>query len=99
MARHEINLVDPANWAEREFKREDGTVVRGREYVSPKAEAEHLDALNTGVAAKIGSAKIRAALLLAIDNPSQSSHEIAAQGVAWAQEELARQTNHDVDES
>jgi hypothetical protein len=98
MARHELNLVDPANWAEREFKREDGTVVRGREYVSPQAEAEHLDALNTNVAAKIGSAKIRAALLLAIDNPSQSSHEIAAQGVAWAQEEVARPTNDDVDE-
>lgn len=98
MARYELNLINPANWQEREVKREDGTVVRGREYVSPQGEAEHLDALNAGAAAKFASANIRAALLLAIDNPSRSSPEIAAQGVAWAQKELARPKNDDVNE-
>jgi hypothetical protein len=90
MARYELNLVNPANWPEREVKREDGTVVLGREYVSPQGEAEHIRALNAGVSAKFASANIRTALLLAIDNPSRSSPEIAAHGVAWAQEELAR---------
>jgi hypothetical protein len=90
MARYELNLVDPANWPEREVTRVDGTVVRGREYVSPREEAEHLEALNAGVTARLASANIRAALLLAIDNPSRSSAELAARGAAWAQEELAR---------
>ena len=98
MAQHELNLIDPANWQEREVERDDGTVVVGWEYVSPQGEAEHLDALNVGVAVTVSSANIRAALLLAIDNPSRSSPEIAAQGVAWAQEELSHPKNDDVDE-
>lgn len=96
MARYELNLVDPANWPEREMKREDGTVVRGREYVSPPSEVEHLESLNAGIAEKLASANIRATLLLVMDNPSKSSHEIAASGVAWAQEELASRNNDDV---
>lgn len=95
MARHELNLIDPANWPERKVKREDGTVVLGREYVSPREEAQHLDALNADVAAKFISENIRSALLLAIDNPSKASPEIAAKGVAWAREELVRPRNDD----
>lgn len=98
MALHELNLVDPANWPEREVKREDGTIARGRVYVSPQAEAEHLDALNAGAAARFASANIRDALLLAIDDPSRSSPRIAAQGVAWAKDELDRPKNSDTDE-
>jgi hypothetical protein len=98
MARHELNRIDPANWQQREVRREDGSVVRGREYVSPQEEAEHLHALNAGVAAKFASANMRSALLLAIDNPSRSSPEFAAQGVAWAREELALPRNDNVDE-
>lgn len=97
MARHELNLVDPANWQEREVMREDGVVECGREYVPPQEEAEHLDALYTRSAAKLASTNVRAALLLAIDSPSRSSPELAAQGVAWAQEELRRPKNNDVD--
>ena len=97
MARSELNRIDPANWLEREVTREDGTVVHGREYVSPPEEAQHLNALNTGAAAKFTSANVRSALLMAIDNPSQSSPEIAAKGVAWAHEELARPRNDDDD--
>jgi hypothetical protein len=96
MARHELNLVNPANWPEREVTRANGTVERGREYVSPREEAEHLEALNAGMAARLASANIRAALLLAIDNPSRSSAEIAARGVAWAQKELARPKDDNV---
>lgn len=98
MARYELNLVNPANWTERAARREDGTVVRGQQYVSPKGEAEHLEALNADGAAKLASVHIRAALLLAIDNPSRSSPGIAAQGVAWAQEELGRPKNDHVHE-
>lgn len=98
MARYELNLLDPANWPEREVTRADGIVVPVREYVSPKGEADHVAALNAGVADRLASTNIRAGLFLAIDNPSRSSPKLAAQGVAWAQEELARPKNNDVND-
>ncbi len=90
MARHALNLVNPANWPEVEAERVDGTKVMARQYVPPEEEAKHLLALNAAAASKFASANIRAALLAAIDDPSRSSADIAAQGVAWAREELAR---------
>ncbi|MGE3647652.1 MAG: hypothetical protein AB7G10_04900 [Reyranellaceae bacterium] len=98
MVRYELNLVDPANWSEREVLREDGTVVSGREYVSPRAEAEHLSALNVGHAERVASTNMRAALLLAIDDPSQSSPELAARAVVWARQALARPNNNENNE-
>jgi len=97
MALHELNLVDPANWPERKVQRDDGTVVRVWEYVPPQQEAEHLEPLSAGAAAELASVNIRAALLRAIDNPSQSSSEIAARGVAWAQEIQARLEKDNID--
>jgi len=98
MVRHELNLVDPENWLEREVDREDGTTVIGREYLAPQEEVEHVAALSAGLAAKLASANIRAELLLAMNNPLQSSPEIAAQGIIWAQEKLSQPKNNDIDE-
>jgi hypothetical protein len=85
MARHELNLIDPTNLPERQIQRDDGTTVTVREYVSPEAETKHLEGLTAGKAPQFESANIRTALLVAIDDPAQSSQMIAAQGVAWAQ--------------
>lgn len=101
MARHALNLVNPANWPEVEAERVDGTKVMAHQYAPPEEEAEHLLALNAGVASKFASANIRAALLAAIDDSSRSSADIATQGVAWAREELARlktERNNDDDD-
>ena len=84
MARHALNLVDPKNWPDREAQLADGTIVAGREYIPPEPEAQHLSALNAGAASRFAAANIQTALLVAIDDPSRSSGEIAAQGVAWA---------------
>jgi hypothetical protein len=84
MAQHELNLIDPANWPERQIQRQDGITVTGREYVSPETEAEHLAALTVDAAPRFEAANVRVALLAAIDNPSRSSAGLAARGVAWA---------------
>lgn len=98
MAQYELNLVNPRNWPERKVQREDCTIVTGREYVSPEAEAKHLAALTAGVASRLEAENVRAALLLAIDDPSQSSEEIAAQGVRWAQAQASEPESGDDDE-
>ncbi|BFG81444.1 hypothetical protein PTKU46_94780 [Paraburkholderia terrae] len=98
MARHELNLVDPANWPEQDVKQEDGSVVRCRAYTSPPEEAKHLHALHASVAAELASTNIRAALLVAVDEPSKSSPEIAVQGVAWAQKEDHKSETNEPDE-
>lgn len=98
MVRYELNLVDPTNWQEREVKRLDGTVVPGWEYVSPPQEASHIASLNAGFDAKLASENTRSALLLAVNDASKSSSKIAAQGVAWAQEELCKRNDNNSDQ-
>jgi hypothetical protein len=84
VARHELNLINPINLPERQIQRDDGTTVTVREYVSPEAEAKHLERLTAGKAPQFEWVNIGTALLVAIDDASQSSQTIAAQGVAWA---------------
>jgi hypothetical protein len=84
MAQHELNLINPQNWSERQIQRQDGTTETGQEYTSPAAEANHLIALNAGAASRFEAANVRNALLLAIDDPSRSSAGLAAHGVTWA---------------
>ena len=90
MARHALNLIEPKNWPERAVQRADGTIVSRREYVSPEPEAKHLAALHSGASSRFETANMRSALLLVIDDPSKSSADIAAQGVAWAQANALR---------
>jgi hypothetical protein len=90
MAQHALNLVEPKNWSERAVQRADGTIVSGREYVSPEPEAKHLAALHAAAPSRFQTPNIRSALLLAIDDPSRSSADIAAQGVAWARANISQ---------
>ena len=99
LARHALNLVDPKNWPEQELARPDGTKVQGRQYVSPEDEASHVAALNAGAAARFAATNIRVSLSIAIDDPSKSSPEIAAQGVAWAQAEQLTAAEEDENDS
>ena len=98
MARHELNLIDPSNWIEREVRREDGMTVTGLEYVPPEAEARHLEALIGEADLRFEANNVRAALLLAIDNPSNSSEALVARGVAWARAQASAPRNGDRDD-
>jgi hypothetical protein len=99
MAQHELNLINSKNWREREAQQQDGTTVQGREYVPPESEASHLAALTAEAAPRFEAANMRAALLLALDDPSQSSPQIAAQGVRWARGEHSRGKENDDDDA
>lgn len=85
MVQHELNLIDPANWPEQELEFPDGSKGPGRRYVSPPVEAAHLAGLAKGAALQMGAANLSAALLMALNDPTQSSPELAEKGVAWAQ--------------
>jgi hypothetical protein len=98
MAQHELNLIDPKNWRDRQIQREDGTTETGREYATPDAEAKHLAALTAQVASRFEAANVRNALLLAIDDPSRSSAALAAHGVTWAQANASAAKAADADE-
>jgi hypothetical protein len=98
MAQHELNLIDPKNWVERQVQQQDGTTVTVWEYVPPEVEAKHLAALTAEATSQIKTANTRAALLLAIDDPSRSSADLAAQGVAWAQTRASAPKDDDADE-
>ncbi|WP_154661148.1 NACHT domain-containing protein [Microvirga lotononidis] len=98
MAQHELNLINPKNWVERESKCADGTTETSLVYVPPESEATHVAALKAKSATRLESANVRAALLLAIDDASRSTQELAAQGVVWAQAQTSASDNADDDD-
>jgi hypothetical protein len=98
MAQHELNLIDPTNWPERQIQRQDGITVTGREYVSPETEAQHLAALTAQAGSRFEAANVRTALLAAIDDPSRSSAALAARGVTWARAHASASKTTDSDE-
>lgn len=84
MARHALNLIDPANWADATVTLVDGTEAEVKQYVAPEAEARHLGALQEARADGFASTSMEARLGLAIDEPSKSSPKLAKDAVGWA---------------
>ena len=76
MARYALNLVEPANWRQTE---------RGREYVSPSEEAQHLANLQNRQAAQTLEVAIQASIQAALEDAGRSSPQLAEQAVASAQ--------------
>ena len=76
MARYALNLVEPANWRQTE---------RGREYVSPSEEAQHLANLQNRQAAQTLEVGIQASIQAALEDAGRSSPQLAEQAVASAQ--------------
>ena len=98
MAQHELNLIDPRNWPQRQIRRQDGTTATEREYVPPEVEAKHLAALTAQAGSRFEAANVRTALLAAIDDPSRSSAALAARGVTWARAHASAPKATDSDE-
>ncbi|MEH3117159.1 MAG: hypothetical protein PGN25_06010 [Methylorubrum populi] len=76
MARYALNVTNPANWLE---------TPQGRAYVSPPEEARHLEALQRDRASQTLDFGVDAAIQNALEHPDQSSSELAAHAVAYAQ--------------
>jgi hypothetical protein len=84
MAAHALNLCDPAHWREVPVQKPDGTQTNARQYVPPKAEARHLEGLQSAAAARFGDSNMQAAISLALEDLSHSSPEFAAAAATWA---------------
>jgi hypothetical protein len=81
---HALNLIDPGNWTEVDVPQSNGTTVRGRQYVSPAAEAKHFAALQAARAEHATDIGIEARLGSALDDPSKSSPDLPKAAIEWA---------------
>ncbi|MGF6915856.1 ATP-binding protein [Paraburkholderia sp. 40] len=84
MVLHALNLADPANWHEVDAQREDGSVVKARQYLSPAAEQNHLQALRDADAARSSHLAMQSAIMVAFDDPSRFSPDQLRVAVTWA---------------
>ncbi len=98
MAVHALNSLDPNNWHKVTLPRDDGTQGEAWEYVSPQDEDRHLAALREASRDRFSDANMRAAVGLALEDPSRSSSELVAAAVEWAQRATAKPKSEDEDE-
>jgi|GEM_PF-366916 len=85
MATHALNLIDPKNYREEAREREDGTLAKGFRYVPPEAERRHFERLQELARPRSETTAMQMALSAALEDRSQSSPELAAAAVKWAQ--------------
>lgn len=84
MVVHALNLVDPKNWREVSLRNEDRLTV-AFEYVSPAAEAAHLNPLQDESRERQANGVMRARIGNALNDPKRSSPVFAAEALNWAQ--------------
>jgi len=84
MVLYALNLADPANWREVAVTLKDGSTTTARQYVSPAAEEQHLQALRDAAAERTTDFAMQSSISLAVDNPSHLSSEARSAAVAWA---------------
>jgi hypothetical protein len=86
MGAHALNLVDRVNWVE----------VDGQfRFVSPPAEADHMERLETASRALALSSDIEVKIQLAANDPARGSAEIARQAAVHAAGDLPDQRDED----
>lgn len=76
MARHALNVINPANWQQ---------VDGGRAYISPPDEARHLEALTQKRQPQQMDYEIDAAIQLALEDSERSSTDLAERAVLYGQ--------------
>ena len=84
MVQHALNLADPENWHEVTVTLKDGSTTTVRQYVSPIAEQQHLQALQDEAAERSTDFGMQSSISLATENPSYLSPEARSVAVAWA---------------
>ena len=84
MTFHALDRLDPSNW--KHATENPAGVTVSMEYVAPAAEARHLSRLEDQSRPEIDDATLRAAIVVAVENATQSSSDLAAAAVKWAQQ-------------
>ena len=99
MVVHALNAIDPVNWQETSITLADGREVNGHQYVPPPAENAHLSALQDAARDRQEEANMQAAISLALEDPSRSSQEFAAQAVMWGKTATTLPQEEDKDDN
>jgi len=98
MAVHALNLLDPDNWQETLVEQVDGTQRLAVQYLQPEDEKRHLDPLLEASRETLTDANMQSALGLALEDPSRSSPELAAEAAEWAQHTVSAPKQEDSDD-
>jgi hypothetical protein len=99
MAVHALNLVDPGNWRKVPVEMANGTQGTAYQYVAPEEESRHFTSLQEASKDKLADTNMQAAISLALEDPSRSSHEFAAAAVEWAQKAMTVPNGENVDDN
>ena len=92
MASHALNRLDASNWKQPTESPQGSTV--SVEYVSPAAEARHLARVEDQSRPEIDDVNLRAAIMVAVEDRTQSSSALASAAVKWAQQAPANSPDH-----
>ena len=92
MASHALNRLDASNWKQPTESPQGSTV--SVEYVSPTAEARHLARVEDQSRPEIDDVNLRAAIMVAVEDRTQSSSALASAAVKWAQQAPANSPDH-----
>jgi hypothetical protein len=84
MVLYALNLTEPSNWHEVTVTLKNGATTTARQYLSPAAEQQHLQALRDAAAEKTTDFAVQSSIGLAAENPSHFSPEARSAAVAWA---------------
>ena len=84
MVTYALNLAEPANWQEVTVTLKDGSTRTARQYVSPQAEQQHLQALRDAAAGRNDDFAMQSSIGLATENPSYLSPEARSAAITWA---------------
>jgi hypothetical protein len=85
MAVHASNLLEPENYSDVEVRLRNGGTAMARQYVPPEAERLHMERLQRARGDHSSAVNMQLAISAALDDPRQSSPELAQRAVEWAQ--------------
>ena len=85
MAFHALNRVDPGNW--KSVDQSDGT--RTMNYMVPDEEERHLAPLSEELEDEHSERFLQSRIMSALENPTESSPDLAEEAAEWAQRQSA----------
>ena len=85
MVVHALNMIDPHNWQATSLTLNDGTVVPGKEFVVPAAEASHMERLQREFNEQHSDEAMRAAIKAANNDSKRSTSEFLKRALDFVQ--------------
>ena len=92
MAFHALNRLDPSNW--KQATENPTGATESMEYVAPETECRHLARLEDQSRPEIDDANLRAAIMVAVEDVTLASSDLAAAAVKWAQQAADESADH-----